>query len=207
MGHHLVAVCVVCLLCAEHLPCKQHFENTKTDDAMQILMLNDTGPPIMRQSRLGDGHLPNTELYDRPDYTLPNKRRGRTRNDLQESTEEEYIEKNHLRSKRHATTGGSDDRHSNGIAYNRLTNKAFVKKIFKQFGDENELKMSVQGFERMLKLLGLHSLVDDQISETNLQSAQNEVSRFTLDVTAQTFNKKNYFLVYFHCGISESNVR
>lgn len=194
MARHLMAVCVVCLLCAEHLPCKQHFEDS-LQDPTKFLPNNDYAniPNYIDRIQMPDTEEPyNIETQH---ITIPNTRRGRTKrgnigidSDLTSSSDSKHRRNrrhitddpdNWIRTKRH---GGHD--HHNHDDDNEMVDTlpahAFVQKIFQKFGNVDSLTMNVIGFEKMLKDLGLYELLDEKLSsipKEHIQPANDTVSR------------------------------
>lgn len=162
MARHFMAVCVVCLLCAEHLPCKQHFDES-LEDPNQFLRNNDFSTI---QGYIDKVKAPNSELLDEHMQRLPatiNKRRGRTKtlnvNNKNEDlpaasvTFNDPPNSNHYvqRTKRHAV---ETENETSKETHN------FVKRIFEKFGNGDALTMNITGFEMLLKNLHMDKLVD-----------------------------------------------
>uniref|UniRef100_A0A6B2EK53 Putative zinc transporter foi n=1 Tax=Phlebotomus kandelakii TaxID=1109342 RepID=A0A6B2EK53_9DIPT len=125
MSRHLVAVCVVCLLCADHLPCKEHVAE------QQIHPLSREMSPISRDS------------HSSPEHGLE------------------------MRVKRHTTVRKIEEmEHDPG--------RNFLKKIFKKFGNESDMTMSLAGFEAMLEQLGLVKYLQERNSNAEPVAATNE---------------------------------
>lgn len=188
-----MAVCVVCLLCAEHLPCKQHFEDS-LQDPTKFLPNNDYAniPTYIDRIQMPDTEEPfNIETQH---ITMPNTRRGRTKrsnivigNELTNPSDSKHRRnRRHIaedpdisvRSKRH---GGHDHHHDDDEEMaDTIPAHAFVQKIFQKFGNVDALTMNVIGFEKMLKDLGLYELLDEKLSaipKENIQLANDTVSR------------------------------
>lgn len=167
MARHLMAVCVVCLLCAEHLPCKHVDDNTMS--AKKFIENDDSR--LVNQNYMDITYLTDKNSYNTVlEETVPNKRKGRTKNHNEQSDSDKQpaLEKPNYRDKRHAIHSNSDDEpdvHRNSQMY--------VRKLFERFGDENTMTMDVIGFENMLKMLNLYSLFEDQQSESKV-SKMNE---------------------------------
>lgn len=187
-----MAVCVVCLLCAEHLPCKQHFEDS-LQDPTKFVPNNDYAniPNYIDRIQMPDTEEPyNIQTQH---ITMPNTRRGRTKrnhigNELNSPSDSVHRRNrrhitedsdNSVRSKRH----GGHDHHSHDDdekMVDTLPAHAFVQKIFQKFGNVDSLTMNVFGFEKMLKDLGLYELLDEKLSATpmeNIQPTNDTVSR------------------------------
>lgn len=145
MAKHFVAVCVVCLLCADHLPCKTHFEG-----------LGTTGT---------DQYKDNNAFLHPEDFT---KYVG---NDILSIVDKggEHIVQSHTRRKRHSVhlhTDGEDDSH--GVEMNE-NSRQYIEKIFEKFGNGHDKTMDLNGFESMLEFLGLTKLVAYQGEEKRQQ--------------------------------------
>lgn len=143
MARHLMAVCVVCLLCAERLPCTHVDDNTMS---AKKLMENDDSR-LVNQNYMDISYLTDKHSYDTVlEETVPNKRRGRTKGDSEQSfsdKEPEELETLHYRDKRHAVQVNKDDEPD----VRRITHM-YVHKTFERF-DNNEDKMTVIGFENL----------------------------------------------------------
>lgn len=171
MTRHLVAVCVVCLICARHLPCKQHYDNFITDpEYHQALTLNDTlqnrTPSIDHQSNQLPGQ--DSALYNSVPLVLPNRRRGRTKTIESVTTEHpnrDELETNFLRAKRHTP-------HLQQTVPEEKPNE-FVKRLFREFGDEKTLTMNVIGFENLLRRLGLLNILDEKFNQSTNKTNEN----------------------------------
>ncbi|XP_055688102.1 zinc transporter foi [Lutzomyia longipalpis] len=114
MSRHLVAVCVVCLLCADHLPCEKHVDHADhpVDGEINPIVVNlasSQGP------ELG------------------------------------------VRVKRHTAIRKIEE-HDPG--------KSVVKEIFKKYGNEHDMTMTLAGFEAMLEQLGLVKYLQQESNPT-----------------------------------------
>lgn len=152
MARHLMAVCVVCLLCADHLPCKEHFEKTDLLNAKQqpntFLFKNDEINFIEKNSF--DDRLYTTTISD--DSVIYDKRKEKRKIDETTTTRT----KRHAEHHHHHEDNDDDGMMNNGINKN---SKNFLEKLFKQFGDGEKLTMNINGFEKLLKHLNLYSLI------------------------------------------------
>lgn len=174
-----MAVCVVCLLCAEHLPCKHVDDNTMST---KKLLENDDSRLVnqnyMDISYLTDTHSYNTMLEE----TLPNKRKGRTKSNNEQSYSDREpaatLEKLNYRDKRHAVHANSDDEPD----VHRIS-QMYVRKIFEHFADGDKMTMNVNEFEDILRTLNL-SIVEQ--TESKASKLPNE-----------EFNDTVSFLVFF----------
>lgn len=166
MAKHFVAVCVVCLLCADHLPCKTHFEE-----------LGTTGTDQYKGN--------NAYIHGTP---LPaDKFTKYVGNDILSIVDKggEHIVQSHTRRKRHSVhshAGGEEDSH--GLEMNE-NSRQHIEKIFNKFGNGQDKTMDLDGFESMLEYLGLTKLVTHQEEEKrqhgtgapHLENDNNSVSR------------------------------
>lgn len=193
MARHLMAVCVVCLLCADHLPCKQHFEETAST---QGFIPNLNGDSVAGQRYVDTLHLPNGNIrhFEHDSYNtahLNTKRRGRTKamatskdqdddlaadNYIQrtarqakqpnklDGAESSFAESMH-RTKRHA--GGHHHHDESGGHEDHQPAEYFVKKLFERFGNVKEGTMDVGQFELMMKKINLYRLFDTEPDHVN----------------------------------------
>ncbi|KXJ77503.1 hypothetical protein RP20_CCG007392 [Aedes albopictus] len=143
MARHIMAVCVVCLLCADHLPCKQHDAGlnagtdprlanpsaTTTTAAMNSVVAVSKLSPVKRHTHGHDHH------HD------------------------------------HGSHGGHDHDHGGGdgeeddrMAAIREQLDPFMVSIFKEFGDSTSMTMDVAGFENLMKRLNMYRLVTERLS-------------------------------------------
>ncbi|KAG4071166.1 hypothetical protein HA402_001156 [Bradysia odoriphaga] len=145
MARHLMAVCVVCLLCAEHLPCKHVDDNVMSS---KKLLENDDSR-LVNQNYMDISYLTDKSSYDAVlEETVPNKRKGRTKNDDEQSLSdtEPAPEKLNYRDKRHAVHTHKDDEPDV-----RKITQMYVRKTFERFDDED--RMTVIGFEKLWNTL------------------------------------------------------
>lgn len=153
MAHrHLMAVCVVCLLCAEHMPCKEHVlvpsKNINSlDSSLQILSPSDDVGMLAKADTAG------TYLYD--------KRKDKTKGEIS------------IRQKRHADHEHHEHHHHEETPE---VTKVYIKKLFSRFSNRNTNTMNVEEFENMMMHLDLKNLVPDR-KPTN----QNETCMNGLD--------------------------
>lgn len=174
MARHLMAVCVVCLLCAEHLPCKHVDDNTMS--AKKLLENDDSR--LVNQNYMDIRYLTDKNSYDTVlEETVPNKRKGRTKshNEQSLSDKEPALEKLNYRDKRHAVHTNSDDEPD----VHRIT-QMYIRKIFKNFADgvfadEEKMTMNVVELEKMLKDLNLSIVGQPEfLSDTKASQLPNE---------------------------------
>lgn len=142
MARHLMAVCVVCLLCAEHLPCTHVDDNTMS--AKKLLENDDSR--LVNQNYMDISYLTDQNSYNTVlEETVPNKRKGRTKDDNEQSFSDKVpaaIEHQNYRDKRHAVHANKDDEPD----VRRIT-QMYVRKTFERF--EKEDRMTVIGFENL----------------------------------------------------------
>lgn len=142
MARHFMAVCVVCLLCADHLPCKEHFLSAAKDEINN----NDE----VRIS--GSAHVLNANNPINQNEFVYDKRKDKT--------------KALLRFKRHADHG---DEHSEHEMHEDIK-QIFLQKLFDEFANKSSKTMNVNGFEQMLQRLNLYHLITnetDKISDSD----------------------------------------
>lgn len=155
MAHrHLLTVCVVCLLCAQHLPCKQHEKMSSSpqskidqnvigfqDETIGMLNLNDVA---------GDEFY-----YD--------KRKDKVKDD-----------EHSVRRKRHAAHGSHSPKHHR-FEMPYATNN-YIEKIF-----NNNSEMSLHEFKDMISQLNLKSLFNHKSQENDAMCMNEEsfLDKFT----------------------------
>lgn len=137
MAHrHLMAVCVVCLLCAEHLPCKEHVTPTNgLDDLTNSLQIASQPYDGGRLARAAD--TPGTFVYD--------KRKDKT--------------KEVARTKRHADHHHEKHHHDETPE----VTKAYIRKLFSQYSKRGSdaSSLNIDEFEQMMRELDLKPLIGD----------------------------------------------
>lgn len=194
MARHLMAVCVVCLLCADHLPCKQHFEET-TNTQSFIPNLNSVS--LADQRYVDTLHLPNGNQrhFEHSPY-LVNKRRGRTkRNGSTQNVDDEINDLSRLQRRQTAqtlpeTSSALRDavfrvkRHAGGHHHDEHEDthhqpaEYFVRELFKQFGDADSETMNVMQFERMMHKLDMYHLIEkDRVNVEKSISSKNKTAQ------------------------------
>lgn len=148
MARHLMAVCVVCLLCAEHLPCKEHIDpgNNKLLNNLNLLNKNDEKELKNFKAEV------KTTFMDKPANFVFEKKKEKTKDDG-------VLE----RVKRHGDH--SHDHHNHHYHdLSELTN-VYIERMFEIYGLPGEQKMNVLGFEKILEKLNLHYLKTDLSTE------------------------------------------
>uniref|UniRef100_A0A182QQ70 Zinc transporter foi n=1 Tax=Anopheles farauti TaxID=69004 RepID=A0A182QQ70_9DIPT len=142
MARHFMAVCVVCLLCADHVPCKQHFTDIGSKSSETV--------DHHHQRELAAIAFSHSSTY--------------TRN------EEYQQQQDHRRVKRHHHHHDEEDKTEHGSGdvpteFDRLLKakvEQFVRKIFTAYGDPETMTMGVKGFESMMLQLDMFRLVTDK---------------------------------------------
>lgn len=148
MARHLVAVCVVCLLCAEHFPCKGHIEGRENYQENLIKYSKDSRT----------AHLTSFD-YDQ----YHDKERNKV-NDFSD-------DRDSVRLKRHSHTHHNSEQNSmmNSNLKIGSSSKDFIEKLFKMYGDSETQTMNLVNFENMLDKLGLKNLIASRLSIANGQ--------------------------------------
>lgn len=150
---HLMAVCVVCLLCADHLPCKEHFlaNNNKNhyENSLEYNKTLQNGYPLIDEIQIN--------FYsERTKSKVKLERDGETKS----------------RRKRHA-----ENFHSHQSAtYHRIempeVTKNHLDKIFHQFNNiNNQSAMNLNGFEKLIAQLKLQYLFSNETVTTAARSS------------------------------------
>ncbi|KFB36010.1 AGAP005405-PA-like protein [Anopheles sinensis] len=149
-----MAVCVVCLLCADHVPCKQHFGD------------EPSGREAGRGSHTGTHTVLGKAGHDQ--LLTDHQRQLAAAFDSVTAYRDQRDE--HRIVKRHHHHGHDDVDHEHGehdeqeTEFNRLLKvkvDQFVKKIFTEFGNPETMTMGVKGFESMMQKLDMYRLVSD----------------------------------------------
>ncbi|XP_063698679.1 zinc transporter foi [Culicoides brevitarsis] len=145
MARHLVAVCVVCLLCTEHFPCKGHIEGNENLKENLIKYSKDS------RMEYEEAHIGNVVNVD-------SERISEGRSNLHKNK----IQRETVRLKRHTHhhhhEAKSDSREDNlSIA---SSSKKYLGKIFTRFGG-NDDTMTLANFNELLTKLELKKLVTE----------------------------------------------
>lgn len=190
MARHLMAVCVVCILCVKHVPCKEHFENlTKNhlnnekielENSYEKLNYNDKIEKNASTAAITNTILNSTTSINNDDTIKKiddfyNNNRSNNHKDYTKMYDnhndyEKITFRN--RKKRHSSTIVSEhndelDLFKNGHHYHQITTTDFLKKLFQQYGNDDGQTMNVDGFETMLHRLGLYNLIESKISKNH----------------------------------------
>lgn len=170
MARHLMAVCVVCLLCADHLPCKAHILNN-TNNYLNGNNSNElrTSDNLSNYSNNLNSNSDNNLVYDR-------------RKDK------------HLRYKRHGPDHDHDLEHHHhhhpDLGDILEKSKTYLRKLFQKYGSENgeSTTMNITGFEAMLedlnwpvlKTLNLNDIGGSKANNNNTNYNNNDSVRFCI---------------------------
>ncbi|TMW52200.1 hypothetical protein DOY81_002759 [Sarcophaga bullata] len=144
MARHIMAVCVVCLLCADHLPCQQHVESLF---------------PASSFNTANNGQL-NAVVYSAHGLSRSINSKAQTKETTDTYASSSSDNRRRRRTKRHS--GDQSHGHENDVEHSRPEiTEAFLKRIFHEYAGDNDT-IHVQDFQRMLSNLGLHQLLPQQ---------------------------------------------
>ncbi|XP_055612078.1 zinc transporter foi [Uranotaenia lowii] len=137
MARHIMAVCVVCLLCADHLPCKQH-------DDLSGLASNRI-PPVTTTNGLDFRSQQKQEPLVEPNVLVKRHTHGHDDHD------------------HHGDHDGHDHDRDEDESAKAIRSQLdpFMQRIFAEFGDPDTMTMNVAGFEKMMKQLNMYQLNTD----------------------------------------------
>ncbi|KAG8039597.1 hypothetical protein G9C98_008240 [Cotesia typhae] len=202
MSQHFMTVCVVCVLCASHIPCSAHTTISSVLKASLVTEKKDFVSNTLSTEQLNPLDKINDNYNDKVNINYENKKKNRkkkTHNDkLKQYNDNDYqvhhdnnynlleneeimerlgqipsqinenlfVSKNNINSYRKGNQ--RNKRHV------ETEEKYFLKKIFDTYGDGNSLTMD--GFEVMLKQLGLFKLIVKLGLNDNINSVNNETS-------------------------------
>lgn len=163
MAHrHLMAVCVVCLLCAEHLPCKEHVLSNSNNNNNNNIDWNNGNNDLSSKSNNNNKNYQIQSIIDVAAYYDKSRDKKEKRNEILS------------RRKRHADHGHS---HSLATAYHRLempeVTKIHLEKTIRQFSN-NQTTMNVHAFEDMITQLKLNYLFNSTLYNNDHKSCMNE---------------------------------
>lgn len=177
MASHIVAVCVVCLLCAERIPCQQHFEkwpetsstsspltaaesfnNDQMNDHKNETLNTKSSQHSVIQS-ISPSNQNNSSINGNKGITSGTSRRS------SRSISTRRIDKIHSRQQRHA------GHHAGNLNEKRpQITENFLRRIFEEYGETDGTTIHISEFRRMLKQLGLNHLLEQRISSTTLNN-------------------------------------
>lgn len=151
MARHIMAVCVVCLLCAEHLPCEEHIETVSSNLRLNAKVFHgsDLNRKTSDYTNFDFQHNENNLV----DGSYDKARRRRKNADS--------------RSKRHA--GGHHTNTMESHSKPEITDD-FIQRIFQEYGQEDGT-IHINQLENMLKKLGLYKMVEERASNETCASS------------------------------------
>ncbi len=138
MAHrHLITVCVVCLLCVDHLP---HI-HVLADENINLASSDVQKTKEFRDYTQDENNIPLNYHYD--------KRMDKVKS-----------HSSYQRQKRHAGHGHTEHHHQHHIEAPKIT-KDHIEKIFKHFSNDSNT-MDFDGFNKMTSNLALNNLFNEQ---------------------------------------------
>jgi len=174
MARHIMAVCVVCLICAEHLPCKEHLisenhqKSVRSHFGSNVIEAND-------RSAIHAWLTSSAEHVTDPDFRIKNtyeKQKHKSKpnrhkvGDLSGRVRRQLVpHDDHDHEHDHDHSHGDHEHHEPEVRPEKPNSYTFLKEIFKQFGDADGMQMNVTGFEKMLTDLGLFKLVTEKLGQ------------------------------------------
>ncbi|XP_011201431.2 zinc transporter foi [Bactrocera dorsalis] len=179
MARHIMAVCVVCLLCADRIPCQEHVINDYVANAAAY------PPPHFEYQQL------NARVHERRDALrfgvdpLTANTRKRAVNDVAGDADELDIETttttSHIHSnkphrrKRHAGHAhGEESTTTTSTLHQPEITAEFLQRIFVEYGHKADGTLTVDEFQHILKKLGLNQLIEGESGATQQQKQQQE---------------------------------
>ncbi|XP_073837108.1 solute carrier family 39 fear-of-intimacy [Musca autumnalis] len=180
MARHIMAVCVVCLLCADHLPCQQHVETLFPGNiggggsaaSLPNVHIHSTG---WEQTPV------NAVVYKNKDVIAATSYSAKSQQQHQKHTTDTFLStsaaattknngdnRSRRRKKRHADHGHGT---ANEVQRPEIT-ETFVRRIFSEYGNGGDT-INVEDFQRMLEKLGLHQLLPQKLLQ-NHEVEENE---------------------------------
>lgn len=168
MVRHLMAVCVFCLLCVDHLPCKLHLENEISDNEKAVVtrrIFSENKNEGIVSKLPSTTNIPlsvNTELIE----IIQNENVDGNVNIVRTSSPKIPL-------KRHA----SYDFHGNNNFHQEfrpILTKAYLDKIFEEYGQNDKHTLDHFEFQLLLKRLGLLQFLQDQQTVLEEVAAENQ---------------------------------
>lgn len=169
MARHLVAVCVVCLLCAEHFPCKGHIEGNENNKENLIKYSKDSRAEYL-------AHINNDNVENRASDI------GNVGTHVKNKSQREIVRlKRHTHHQHHEPTSNSESIEGNlNIASSSMK---YLGKIFSKYGkSESSQVMTLANFDELLTKLDLKKLViepkehhNEKIVESNVEDTVSDV--------------------------------
>lgn len=200
MSHHIVTVCVVCVLCAAHTPCSAHTDLSKPENRNSIGLNQRLDPSWETNYFIQDQNKKPSSGLSRIKRTLSTmsysekKALGRAeqktidghsianqeKQDVGDDNKSWEIQER-LGLIETTTSNVKNDNQSNQARRSKrhTDDQHFVRKIFRDFGNGNSL--TIDGFEKLLKKIGLSNLVGDGQSKSRDRPQKGEIlmiSRF-----------------------------
>ncbi|XP_050073849.1 zinc transporter foi [Anopheles maculipalpis] len=156
MARHFMAVCVVCLLCADHVPCKQHFSDTdRSSKSSDTAGRSDTMREV--RSLIGD-------LQYEPTTIAKSYEALATAGDWRNSDAHRIVKRHHSHHHNHHDDHDEEEQDTDETQteFDRLMKDKMdqaMRKIFTEYGNPASMTMDVHGFERMMRQLGMFRLI------------------------------------------------
>uniref|UniRef100_A0A1I8N4E0 ZIP Zinc transporter n=1 Tax=Musca domestica TaxID=7370 RepID=A0A1I8N4E0_MUSDO len=190
MARHIMAVCVVCLLCADHLPCEQHVETLFPGKMSSFPPPPNGGehihnPAGWEQTPMNAVVYKNKDIIATTSYSAktqyqPQQQNPTTDDNVSIRTSPTYMasttntnggdNRNRRRKKRHADHG----KVSSDVQMQRPEiTETFVRRIFSEYGSGGDT-INVEDFQRMLEKLGLHQLLPQKFLQNHEDDSDNE---------------------------------
>lgn len=156
-----MAVCVVCLLCAEHLPCEEHIESVSSNLRLNAKVFH--GSSDINNYRKITNDLSNFDFKSNENQFINNEydKARRRRKNIHSKTDS--------RSKRHAGVHHAAGHTIDSVHKPEITDD-FVGRIFQEYGQEDGT-INMSQFEKMLKKLGLYKMVEEKASNESCASS------------------------------------
>ncbi|XP_037956151.1 zinc transporter foi [Teleopsis dalmanni] len=175
MARHIMAVCVVCLLCADRLPCQQHIEGIFPETQQ----LPNPHPNLNAKVYQHADFVKNPPQIQATDKHFPNNF---------EASNKVREQKNHIHHRRKRHVGHGDERVRN--LRPEITDE-FLVRIFSEYG-QGDGRISASEFKRMLKQLGLHQLLETHfIKEANNETCISD-SKLMHHIQSHDLSHKNH---------------
>lgn len=168
MAHrHLMAVCVVCLLCAEHLPCKEHVLSNSNNNNIDFVEWKNGNNDLSKSNN-------NYQIRSIIDLAAEHYY-DKSRNKYNKEGRNEILS----RRKRHANHAHSVPTHQR-LEMPEVT-KIHLEKTIRQFSSNNQTTMNVHAFEDLISQLKLNYLFNSSLHKDKLQCMSEET--FLLKLT------------------------
>uniref|UniRef100_A0A1A9WMY9 EF-hand domain-containing protein n=1 Tax=Glossina brevipalpis TaxID=37001 RepID=A0A1A9WMY9_9MUSC len=148
MASHLMAVCLMCLLCAEYLPYQQHVESllsSTTTIPLSLLEDGDFKHKLLRNAIVSGKSMPPHVKQDDKTKTDSLLSYDATKSYITKHRSKQYTDHDNL-----MAAGNSNE-------CPKIT-KAFLDRIFKEYGRDSTV-IHAEDFQHLLKRLGLNQLI------------------------------------------------